>query len=78
MWCSAAARPDIDPRNHRLLIHGLVDRPVILTMEEIRRLPSTSRILFLECSGNTRRSGARRPGVKTSRGGGRASGVRTV
>ena len=44
--------PDIDPRKHRLLIHGLVDRPVILTMEEIRRLPSTSRILFLECSGN--------------------------
>jgi sulfane dehydrogenase subunit SoxC len=45
--------PDIDPRQHRLLIHGLVDRPVILTMEEIRRLPSTSRILFLECQGNT-------------------------
>src|SRR5262249_14413728 len=45
--------PEIDPRKHRLLIHGMVDRPVILTMEEIRRLPSTSRILFLECAGNT-------------------------
>ncbi len=45
--------PDIDPRKHRLLIHGLVDRPVVLTMEEIRRLPSTSRILFLECQGNS-------------------------
>jgi sulfane dehydrogenase subunit SoxC len=45
--------PDIDPRKHRLLIHGRVERPVILTMEEIRRLPSTSRILFLECAGNT-------------------------
>jgi sulfane dehydrogenase subunit SoxC len=45
--------PDIDPRQHRLLIHGLVDRPVILTMEEIKRLPSTSRILFIECAGNT-------------------------
>ena len=45
--------PDIDPAKHRLLIHGLVDRPVILTVEEIRRLPSTSRILFLECQGNT-------------------------
>ena len=45
--------PDIDPRQHRLLIHGLVDRPVTLTMEEIRRLPSTSRILFLECQGNS-------------------------
>jgi sulfane dehydrogenase subunit SoxC len=45
--------PDIDPVKHRLLIHGLVDRPVVLTMEEIRRLPSTSRILFLECQGNS-------------------------
>src|SRR5919108_2484387 len=45
--------PEIDPRKHRLLTHGMVDRPVILTMEEIRRLPSTSRILFLECQGNS-------------------------
>jgi sulfane dehydrogenase subunit SoxC len=45
--------PDIDPKKHRLLIHGMVDRPVVLTVEEIRRLPSTSRILFLECGGNT-------------------------
>jgi sulfane dehydrogenase subunit SoxC len=45
--------PDIDPRKHRLLIHGLVDRPVTLTMEELKRLPSTSRLLFLECQGNT-------------------------
>ena len=45
--------PDIDPRKHRLLIHGMVDRPVILTVDEIKRLPSTSRILFLECQGNS-------------------------
>src|SRR5256714_246444 len=45
--------PDIDPGKHRLLIHGMVDRPLILTMEEIKRLPSTSRILFLERQGNT-------------------------
>jgi sulfane dehydrogenase subunit SoxC len=45
--------PDIAPRKHRLLIHGMVDRPVVLTVEEIKRLPSTSRILFLECAGNT-------------------------
>jgi sulfane dehydrogenase subunit SoxC len=32
--------PDIDPRRHRLLIHGMVDRPVILTVNEIKRLPS--------------------------------------
>jgi sulfane dehydrogenase subunit SoxC len=46
--------PDIDPRRHRLLIHGMVERPLMLTIEELRRLPSTSRILFLECAGNTR------------------------
>ncbi len=45
--------PAIDPARHRLMIHGLVDRPVILNMEEIRRLPAVSRILFLECQGNT-------------------------
>lgn len=56
--------PDIDPRKHRLLIHGLVERPVILTMEEIRRLPSVSRIYFLECSGNTQ-SEWRAPTQKT-------------
>jgi sulfane dehydrogenase subunit SoxC len=45
--------PDIDPGKHRLLIHGLVDRPVVLTMAELKRLPSLSRIYFVECSGNT-------------------------
>jgi sulfane dehydrogenase subunit SoxC len=45
--------PDIDPRMHRLLIHGMVDRPVTLAMDEIKRLPSVSRIYFIECGGNT-------------------------
>ena len=45
--------PDIDPRQHRLLIHGMVDRPLIFTLEELKRLPSVSRIHFLECAGNT-------------------------
>lgn len=44
--------PDIDPAQHRLLIHGLVERPLVLTMEDIRRFPSESHIYFLECSGN--------------------------
>jgi sulfane dehydrogenase subunit SoxC len=45
--------PAIDPRQHRLLIHGMVDRPLIFTVEELMRLPSVSRIHFVECSGNT-------------------------
>jgi sulfane dehydrogenase subunit SoxC len=45
--------PTIDPSRHRLLIHGLVDRPLLFTIADVERLPSTSRIAFLECSGNT-------------------------
>ena len=48
-----AGVPRIDPAQHRLLIHGMVDRPLILTMEEILRLPQVSRIHFIECSGNS-------------------------
>jgi len=44
--------PDIDPEQHRLTIHGMVDRPLSFTMEELQRLPSVSRIHFLECQGN--------------------------
>src|ERR1700726_4473148 len=44
--------PAIDPSQHRLMLHGLVHRPMIFTMDDIRRFPSQSRIHFLECSGN--------------------------
>lgn len=47
-----AGVPSIDPSQHELLVHGLVDRPLIFTMDELKRLPSISRIYFLECSGN--------------------------
>ena len=44
--------PDIDPKEHRLMIHGMVDRPLIFTVEELKRLPSVTRVHFLECIGN--------------------------
>jgi sulfane dehydrogenase subunit SoxC len=44
--------PTIDPEQHRLMLHGLVDKPLIFTMDDIRRFPSESRIHFIECSGN--------------------------
>src|SRR6266851_5112470 len=44
--------PDIDPREHRLMIHGMVDRPLVFTMDELKRLPYVSRIHFIECQGN--------------------------
>jgi sulfane dehydrogenase subunit SoxC len=48
-----AGVPKIDPAQHELLIHGLVERPLVFRMDELRRLPSISRIYFLECSGNS-------------------------
>jgi sulfane dehydrogenase subunit SoxC len=47
-----AGIPEIDPGRHRLAIHGLVERPLVLTMDDILRLPAVSRIHFLECAGN--------------------------
>src|SRR3954462_1618744 len=44
--------PTIDPAQHRLILHGLVDKPLIFTMDDIRRFPAESHIYFLECSGN--------------------------
>ena len=48
-----AGIPDINPDLHRLVIHGMVDRPMIFSMEDIVRFPSESRVYFLECSGNS-------------------------
>ena len=48
--------PDIDPQQHRLLIHGMVDRPVIFTMDDMHRLPSVTRTHFVECVANTGRT----------------------
>ncbi len=53
-WVSAHGYepPDIDPQEHRLMIHGMVDRPLIFTLEELKRLPFVSRIYYLECQAN--------------------------
>jgi sulfane dehydrogenase subunit SoxC len=44
---------DIDPAGHRLMIHGLVKQAKIYTMDDLMRLPSVSRIHFIECGANT-------------------------
>ena len=46
--------PLIDPARHRMLVHGLVERPKIFTLEELKRFPSTTRTAFIECSGNSK------------------------
>ena len=45
--------PDIPPDQHRLLIHGLVRRPVTFDLAALSRYPLISRIHFIECSGNS-------------------------
>ena len=46
--------PAIDPARYQLLIHGMVDRPTTFSLDDLKRFPSVSRIMFLECAGNTR------------------------
>jgi sulfane dehydrogenase subunit SoxC len=45
--------PAIDPARHRLLIHGLVEQPLTFSAENLARYPMRSRLLFIECGGNS-------------------------
>ncbi len=47
----------IDSRAYRLLVHGLVERPLTFTLDDLTRFPAVSRVCFLECSGNLVRTG---------------------
>ncbi|WLG70362.1 sulfite dehydrogenase [Pseudomonas brassicacearum] len=47
-----AGVPQIDPAQHRLVIHGLTENALIFTVDEIRQFPAVSRVHFMECSGN--------------------------
>jgi sulfane dehydrogenase subunit SoxC len=58
--------PDLDPSQHKLMIHGMVDRPLVFTVDELKRLPSVSRIHFIECLGN--RAQARHKTVQETHG----------
>lgn len=44
---------DIDPTKHRLMINGMVRQAKVYTMDDIMRLPSVSRMHFIECGANT-------------------------
>ena len=49
---SHSGNPDIDPGTHRLVIHGLVSRPLVFTLDTLSRYPMVSRMAFIECGGN--------------------------
>lgn len=44
---------DINPADHRLMINGLVDKPLVFTMDDIKRMPRVNKIYFLECAANS-------------------------
>jgi sulfane dehydrogenase subunit SoxC len=65
---SHSGTPDIDPDQHRLLIHGLVRRPLVFTLDALSRYPRTSRITFLECAGNSGALNAPQPAAADVQG----------
>lgn len=46
--------PRVDSRNWRLRVDGFVDRPVGLSLSDLKKLPRRTITAFLECAGNSR------------------------
>ena len=44
----------VDPKQYKLLIHGVVDKPMTFSLADLKMFPAVSRICFIECSGNFR------------------------
>jgi sulfane dehydrogenase subunit SoxC len=44
---------DVDPAKHRLMINGLVDKPLVFTMQDLMRFPRRNHVYFLECAANS-------------------------
>jgi sulfane dehydrogenase subunit SoxC len=62
-----AGVPALSPSTHELLVHGLVERPLVFTVADLRRMPSVSRIYFIECAGNSSREHEGRPAEDAQR-----------
>lgn len=59
--------PQLDPATHEILLDGLVERPLVFTLKDLRRFPSVSRTHFIECAGNSGREHAGLPGENVQR-----------
>jgi sulfane dehydrogenase subunit SoxC len=53
--------PNIDPAQHKLVIHGMVRQPLEFTLETLSRYPLVSRMAFVECAGNSAPMFAKEP-----------------
>ena len=49
---SHSGTPFLDPKVHRLVVHGLSAKPTVFTMDDLYRMPSVTRMAFIECAGN--------------------------
>src|SRR5215831_2803349 len=45
--------PDIDPAQHKLLIHGMVRQPLVFDLDALMRYRMVTRVGFMECGGNS-------------------------
>ena len=45
--------PNIDARQHELLIHGLVETPLVFKIEDLLKYPMETKTYFIECGGNS-------------------------
>lgn len=56
--------------DYRLMIHGLVDQPLVFTYEDLERFPRVTRTYFLECAANSGMewAGAQLNGVQFTQG----------
>jgi sulfane dehydrogenase subunit SoxC len=48
-----AGIPDIDPAQHKLLIHGMVKEPLLFDLDALSRYRMVTRVGFVECGGNS-------------------------
>lgn len=44
---------EITKEDHRLMINGLVDKPLVFTMQDLMRFPRENHVYFLECAANS-------------------------
>ena len=44
---------EIDPADYRLILHGLVDKPLVFTLDDLKRFPRLNRAYFCECAANS-------------------------
>ena len=47
-----AGVPEIDPGKYALMIHGMVERPTVFSIGDLKKLPSVTKVCFLECAGH--------------------------